>query len=182
LLSPGVDAVRIVCDFNFVNPLGCYQPGRKRGTGKFAWFRNRQLDYLRVGNMANEKILIVDDDSDLTEALKTTLESANYTVSTAEERAEGIEKIRIEKPDLVILDVMMSTWQDGFEMSRDLKKDPTYKDIPILLLTAIADKTGISFKSDAGDTAWLPVDGYLDKPVEPRVLLAEVEKLLSKKI
>ena len=131
--------------------------------------------------MANEKVLIVDNDPDLTEALKATLESEQYTVVTAADRAEGMEKISLEKPDLVILDVMMSTWQDGFEMSRDLKQDPGFKDIPILILTALKDRTGIGFKSDAGDPAWLPVDGYLDKPVEPGILLDEVRKLLSKK-
>ena len=131
--------------------------------------------------MENTKILIVEDDPDFTKALKVTLESEQYTVDTAADRTEGMEKIRNDKPDLVILDVMMSTWSDGFEMSRELKKDPQYKNIPILILTAVKDRTGIGFKSTAGDPVWLPVDGFLDKPVEPQFLLAEVEKLISKK-
>jgi CheY-like chemotaxis protein len=131
--------------------------------------------------MENTKILIVEDDPDFTKALKVTLESEQYAVVTAADRTEGMEKIRNDKPDLVILDVMMSTWSDGFEMSRELKKDPQYKDIPILILTAVKDRTGIGFKSTAGDPVWLPVDGFLDKPVEPQFLLAEVEKLISKK-
>jgi CheY-like chemotaxis protein len=92
-----------------------------------------------------------------------------------------MEKIRTEKPDLAILDVMMSSWQDGFDMSRELKKDPEFKNMPILMMTGVKDKTGIDFKSSAGDPTWLPVDGFLDKPVEPDTLLAEVEKLLQKK-
>ena len=131
--------------------------------------------------MENTKILIVEDDLDFTKALKVTLESEQYAVVTAADRTEGMEKIRNDKPDLVILDVMMSTWSDGFEMSRELKKDPQYKNIPILILTAVKDRTGIGFKSTAGDPVWLPVDGFLDKPVEPQILLAEVEKLMSKK-
>jgi len=131
--------------------------------------------------MENTKILIVEDDPDYTKALKVTLESEQYAVVTAADRTEGMEKIRNDKPDLVILDVMMSTWSDGFEMSRELKKDPQYKDIPILILTAVKERTGIGFKSTAGDPVWLPVDGFLDKPVEPQFLLAEVEKLISKK-
>jgi len=130
--------------------------------------------------MKNAKILIVDDDIDYAEALRATLESEQYTVVTAADRGEGMKKIRADSPDLVILDVMMSTWQDGFEMSRELKKDPDFKDIPILILTAVKGRTGIGFKSTAGDSVWLPVDGFLDKPVEPQVLLAEVKKLLSK--
>jgi DNA-binding response OmpR family regulator len=131
--------------------------------------------------MENAKILIVDDDLDLTKALKVTLESENYGVVTASDRMEGMEKIKAERPDLIILDVMMSTWQDGFEMARELKKDSQFiKNIPILMLTGVKGKTGINFKSTAGDPTWCPVDGFLDKPVEPDILLAEVRKLLQK--
>ncbi len=129
--------------------------------------------------MENAKILIVDDDLDFTKAIKVVLESEQYTVVTAANRTEGMEKIRINKPDLVILDVMMSTWQDGFEMSRELKKDPQFKDMPILILTAVKDRTGINFKSTAGDPVWLPVNGFLDKPVEPEQLLTKVRELLA---
>ena len=130
--------------------------------------------------MENAKILIVDDDLDLSTALQITLESQQYTVITASDGKEGMEKVRTDKPDLVILDVMMSSWSDGFEMSRELKKDPQSKDIPILMMTGVKDKTGIDFKSTAGDPTWCPVDAFLDKPVEPDALLAEVKKLLQK--
>ncbi len=131
--------------------------------------------------MENAKIMIVDDDLDLTKALQTTLESQQYTVFTAADRTEGMEKVKSEKPDLLILDVMMSSWHDGFEMARELKKDPNFKDMPILMLTGVEGKTGIEFKSTAGDPTWCPVDGFLDKPVESNILLAEVMKLLSRK-
>lgn len=131
--------------------------------------------------MEQAKIVIVDDDQDIRDSLQAILEGRQYTVITAANKTEGMEKIRAEKPDLAMLDVMMDTWQDGFEMARELKKDPNFKDMPILMLTGVKDKTGIDFKSSAGDPTWLPVDGYLEKPVEPNVLLAEVEKLLTKK-
>jgi DNA-binding response OmpR family regulator len=131
--------------------------------------------------MENAKILIVDDDPDLTKALKATLESKNYIVITASSGSEGMDKINTDKPDLLILDVMMSTSQDGFEMARELKKDPQFKKMPILMLTAIKGRTGIDFRSSAGDPNWLPVDSFLDKPVEPQVLLAEIKRLLSPK-
>ena len=131
--------------------------------------------------MANAKILVVDDDLDLTKAVKVTLESEGYSVSTAADPVEGMAKVKAEQPDLIILDVMMSTWLDGFEMARELKKDPQFiKNTPILMMTGVKGKTGIDFKSTAGDPAWCPVDGFLDKPVEPEVLLAEVKKLLQK--
>ena len=87
----------------------------------------------------------------------------------------------VEKPDLLLLDVMMDTWSDGFEMARDIRKNPEYKDMPIIMLTGVEQRTGIGFKSSAGDPEWLPVDGFLDKPVEPHVLIAEVKKVLSDK-
>lgn len=131
--------------------------------------------------MANAKILIVDDDPDYTKALQVILESGQYSVVTAANRMEGMDKIKNDKPDLIILDVMMATWSDGFEMSRELKNDPQYKDIPLLMLSAVKERTGLGFKSTAGDPVWLPVDGFLDKPVEPQILLAEVEKLMTQK-
>ncbi len=131
--------------------------------------------------MENAKILIVDDDPDLTVVLKTVLEGESYVVDTAPGRAEGMEKLRVDKPDLLILDVMMATWSDGFEMARDIRKNPEYKDMPVIMLTGVEQRTGIGFKSSAGDPEWLPVDGFLDKPVEPHVLIAEVKKVLSDK-
>jgi CheY-like chemotaxis protein len=129
--------------------------------------------------MAKRKILIVDDDVDLSRSLKVVLEHAGYDARTAASRSEGMEKIRTEQPDLIVLDVMMETWQDGFEMSRDLKGDPQFKDTPILMLTSIEELTGIEVKSSAGDPVWLPVDAFLDKPAPPDMLLATVRKLLE---
>jgi DNA-binding response OmpR family regulator len=131
--------------------------------------------------MKNAKILIIDDDPDLTKALKVTLESKDYTVITASSGPEGMDKIKSDKPDLLILDVMMSTSQEGFGMARELKKDTQSKKMPILMLSAVKSKTGIDFKSAAGEPDWLPVDGFLDKPVEPQTLLAEIKRLLSSK-
>lgn len=131
--------------------------------------------------MKKSKILIVDDDQDLTNAMKIALKSEQFTVLSADSRVEGMEKIKNDTPDLIILDVMMNTWSDGFEMSRELKQDPQLKNIPILILTAVKEKSGIDFKSTAGDPDWLPVDGFLNKPVDPHILLSEVKRILSEK-
>ena len=129
--------------------------------------------------MGKTKILIADDDPDIRESLQAILESRQYTVVTAVDKTDGMEKIKAEKPDLAILDVMMSTWEDGFQMSRELKKDPQFKDMPILMLTGIKNETGIDFKATASDPEWCTVDAYLEKPIEPDILLKEVAKLLS---
>ena len=132
--------------------------------------------------MSKAKILIADDDPDIRESLQAILETQQYTVVTAVDKADGMEKVQAEKPDLAILDVMMSTWEDGFQMSRELKNDPQFKDMPIIMLTGIKKETGIDFKASAGDPTWCPVDVYLEKPIEPEKLLTEVSKLLSDKV
>ncbi len=128
--------------------------------------------------MPKRKIMVVDDDVDLCDSLRVLLEHTGYDVVTAGSRSEAMEKIAVQGPDLIILDVMMETWQDGFEMSRDLKKDPQWSTTPILMLTSMEEATGVEVKSSAGDPVWLPVDAFLDKPVSPSVLLAEVKRLL----
>lgn len=131
--------------------------------------------------MENTKIVVVDDDQDIRDSLKVILEGKQYNVITASNKNEGMEKIKSEKPDLIMLDVMMSSPFDGLDMSRELKKDPQLENTPILMLTGIREQTGINLKTTAGDPDWCPVDGFLCKPFETDTLLAEVEKLLSRK-
>lgn len=126
------------------------------------------------------KILIIDDDPDLVEAMKVVLENKQYQVSVAKSGEEGFKKVKLDKPDLIILDVMMETGDKGFEVARELKKDENYKSIPILMLTAIKERTGLDFKNEAGDEVWLPVDDYVDKPLKPEELISKVETFLSK--
>ncbi len=128
--------------------------------------------------MEGAKILIADDDLDIRESLQVILESRGYKVATAANKPECMEGIRADKPDLLILDIMMDSWQDGFEIARELKQAAEFKELPILMLTGVRNKTGMDFKSTAGDQAWCPFEGFLEKPVEPDVLVAEIEKLL----
>ncbi len=130
--------------------------------------------------MERAGILIIDDDPDISEAMKVILENKGYMVRTAGDGAEGMEQIGADKPDLIILDVMMNTSREGFILSRELKDNPEYKNIPILMLTAVKEKTGLDFRPAAGDESWLPVEEYLDKPVKPDLLLETVESLLKK--
>ncbi len=128
--------------------------------------------------MGKAKIVVTDDDREIRDTMQALLEMRGYTVVTAANRDEGMATIRRERPDLAILDVMMESWQDGFEMSREIKKDPELKHIPILMLTAVGGRTGINVKSSAGDPTWLPVDAFLEKPAEPDVLFSRIEELL----
>jgi len=130
--------------------------------------------------MGQGRILIIDDDPDITEAMTVVLENKGYEVCSAQDSTEGMERLKEARPDLIVLDVMMRTSQEGFDLSRELKHNPDYREIPILMLTAVKQKTGLDFKTEAGDDAWLPVEGFLDKPVKPDVLLEKVEGLLQK--
>ena len=127
------------------------------------------------------KILIIDDDPDIVESMRVVLESKGYKIDAAENGKKGLEKIRVDKPDLIILDVMMESLDRGFEVARELKKDKNYKDIPILMLTAIKERVGLDFRSEAGDEVWLPVDDYVEKPLRSEELLLKVKALLGKK-
>src|SRR3989338_4268921 len=115
------------------------------------------------------EILIIDDDPDIVEAMRVVLESKNYQVSNAKSGQEGLKKVNARKPDLIILDVMMETGDAGFEVAREIKKE--HPDIPILMLTAIKEKTGMGFENEAGDSVWLPVDDFVDKPLKPAELI-----------
>jgi CheY-like chemotaxis protein len=127
------------------------------------------------------RVLIIDDDPDIVEAMKVVLESKNYKVAVAKSGEEGLKKARQEKADLIILDVMMESMDKGFDVARKLKNDQNNKDIPILMLTAIKEKTGLGFEKEAGDPDWLPVDGYCEKPLKPDELISKVNALLGRK-
>lgn len=131
--------------------------------------------------MAKANILIIDDDPDIVEAMKVVLKSKQYQVAIAKSGQEGLEKTRRNKPDVIILDIMMETGDKGFDVARELKNDKSYKDIPILMLTAIKERTGLDFKKEAGDETWLPVDDYVEKPLKPDELISKIEALLRKK-
>ncbi len=124
------------------------------------------------------KILIIEDDVELVEVMKLTLESKNYEVIYAYDGNEGLIKAKEIKPDLIILDVMMKSEFEGFNVSYDLRKDPKLKYIPILMATAITEKTGFSFSPDT-DGEFLPVDDYVEKPVQQNDLIMRIERLLN---
>lgn len=125
------------------------------------------------------KILIVDDDPVLVKATTAVLESASYRVVAAYDGEEGLAKVASEKPDLIILDVIMPN-KDGFVVCEELKADPNYADIPVIMLTSFAEKRGeTSIPVSAGLT--LEAEDYIDKPVKPDELLFRVARLLKKK-
>jgi CheY-like chemotaxis protein len=127
------------------------------------------------------KILVVDDDPDIIKATSRVLESRGYRVITALNGEECLEKIREERPDLIILDLLMPKL-DGFGVCRELRENSQYAeyaDIPILVATAVReDASRRRYELETGVD--LDVDGYLEKPIRPLDLVHRVEKLLEK--
>jgi CheY-like chemotaxis protein len=124
------------------------------------------------------KILLVDDDEDFVEATKAILETRAYEVVVASNGDEGLQKAREEKPDLILLDVIMPV-KDGFTAAEQLKKDPELSQIPTLMLTAFADK-GAQSSIPVSRGFALEAEDYIDKQVSTEELLARVEKYLKK--
>ncbi len=128
-----------------------------------------------------EKILVVDDDPDILDALSMILESQGYQVVTARDGVEGLANLKADKPDLMILDLLMPK-MDGFAVCKELQ-DPRwakYRGIPILILTSVREEASRRrYELETG--LELDVDDYVEKPVAPDILLERVGRLIKKK-
>src|SRR4030042_2863797 len=120
------------------------------------------------------RILLIDDDPDFLEMHSTILKNHGYEILTATSSKEGLERVRTEMPDLIILDLIMEKHDAGFAFSKTLKTDPLFKKIPIIMVTSVAQVTGYSF-SMKEDGYWMKTDEFLEKPVEPQKLIETVE-------
>ncbi len=127
--------------------------------------------------MSDRKILVIDDDIDLVEIIRINLEGEGYSVIDAQDGKRGIELAKTEHPDLIVLDVMMGKIDEGFQVSYSLRHDAETSDIPIIMLTAVAEQTGFSFNREK-DGDFLPVSEFLEKPVSPSKLVDLVRKHL----
>jgi CheY-like chemotaxis protein len=129
------------------------------------------------------KILVIDDDPDFLKLTSIILKSGSYNIVTAENPKDGKEKLFREKPDLILLDIMMDSIFDGFSFCHDVKTSKEYKefrDTPIVFISAVKEKTGSRFNFDPSEQGLVGPDDYIDKPVQPDDLLARIEKLLEK--
>ena len=124
-----------------------------------------------------KKVLLVDDDPDFVEAVKVIVQSGGYDVRVAADGKEGLEAVDAEKPDIIILDVMMPV-MDGHQACAALKTNPETKDIPIILLTAVADRVTTS-KYTHRNMLESEAEDYMPKPVEPKELLELIKSWLK---
>ena len=124
------------------------------------------------------KIIIIDDDIDLVEAMRLSLENAGFEVIDAQDGEHGLEKVRAENPDLIILDVMMGTQDEGFHVAYQIRANKNTQDLPIIMLTAVGQETGFDFDRER-DEDFLPVNEFLEKPVNPESLIEMIRKHLG---
>jgi len=131
--------------------------------------------------MSAPTVMIIDDDPDFVAVTTAILETKQYNVRFAYDPDEGMAELEKEVPDALILDVMMGKGAEGFILARKIRKDTRFAKMPILMLTSMREQTGFDFPGERIHEKFLPVDDYVEKGVEPEVLLDKIEKLLTKK-
>lgn len=120
-----------------------------------------------------KKILVIDDDPDFVESVVNLLEAKGYQVASASNGGEGIAKAKSLKPNLILLDVMMNTKDEGFTVARELQQTAEVKGTPVVMVTGVRKEMNLPFGFEPDET-WLPVKQILEKPVKPELLLKAV--------
>lgn len=161
-----------------------------------------------------KKIVIVDDDIDIITVVESVLSARGYNVKSANDKKEGLALIKNEKPDLAILDVMMTTQFEGFELANEIVNDEALKTMPVIIQTSIdvltttkpsvqamarefrekpeysdlrvilvkdlvSGNAGVDYLNEKNETVWFPVSAFVRKPVDAKVLIPEIERLLN---
>ena len=133
--------------------------------------------------MEKTKILVIDDDPDFVDAVTPILQSALYDVISASNPAEVKKKALSEKPDLILLDIMMDSLFDGFSLCHEIKTSKEFesmKDTPVIFVSAVKEMTGSRFQFKGEEQGLRGPDDYIDKPVKPDDLIARIQRLLKK--
>ncbi len=123
-----------------------------------------------------KKILVVDDDTDYQMICGMILKGEGFQVTQALNGRDAIESLRQDKPDLILLDVMMSTILEGVEVSKRIKSNPRTKDVPVVMISSI---TTSEYASTFPDDERIPIDAWLSKPIQPDVLLKTVKRFVG---
>ena len=128
---------------------------------------------------SEKKLLIIDDDPDFVEGIKSILQAANYVVEAAYNPKDGFQALQTKRYDLLLLDIMMGRGAEGIMLARKLNKDPKLRETPVLIITGIREQMAFLFPGQAVHPHLLPVDELVEKPVEPALLLEKVGTLLQ---
>lgn len=126
-----------------------------------------------------KRVLMIDDDPEFVEAISNLLDARGYMVESASNGKDGVVKARDINPDIILLDVMMTTKSEGFDTARAMQEDEKIKNIPIVMITGVRKEMNLPFGFEP-DEEWLPVKAVLEKPVKPELLLKTVEENIRK--
>lgn len=125
------------------------------------------------------RLLMIDDDPDFVEGIRSILEGAGYEVDVAYNPDEGFQALESNPPDLLLLDIMMGRGAEGIMIARKLRKDPVLREIPVLIITGIREQIAFLFPGEPVHPRFVAVDELVEKPVEPELLLDRVSALLE---
>lgn len=123
------------------------------------------------------KILCIDDDKDILDTCEVVLQGQGHAVTTASNGKEGFEKAAANRPDLIVLDVMMDDSTEGFHLAQKLRRTEDLKYVPILMLTSVNETSPQKFGEKDGE--FLPVDAFMEKPIKPKEFIAKASELLA---
>ena len=129
--------------------------------------------------MANTKLLIIDDDPDYVDGIKSILDKADYHVDVAYNPKDGLEALKTGAYDLLLLDIMMGRGAEGIMIARKIRKDPVLREMPVLIITGMREQIAFLFPGQALHPGFVPVDELVEKPVEPDLLLEKIQNLLK---
>lgn len=130
--------------------------------------------------MPKQKILLVDDNEDFVRSTTDLLEAHGYTIISASNGTTGLAMARQNHPDLMVLDVMMATKTEGFEVARRIPSCPELRNMPVLLVTGVRSEMKLGFRLEP-DATWLPVSRIMEKPIDPALFVATVGELLRRR-
>jgi two-component system alkaline phosphatase synthesis response regulator PhoP len=125
------------------------------------------------------RLLIIDDDPDYVEGIRSILESAGYSVDAAHNPKDGIEALKSKSYDLLLLDILMGRGAEGIMLARKMRKDPRLSTIPTLIITGLREQIAFLFPGQPVHPHLLPVDELMEKPVDPALLLERVAAMLQ---
>ena len=125
------------------------------------------------------KLLMIDDDPDFVDGVKSILEKADYQVDATYNPKDGFEALQANPPDLLLLDIMMGRGAEGVMLARKIRKDSRLREIPVLIITGMREQIAFLFPGEPVHPRFVPVDELVEKPVEPEFLLERVSALLQ---
>ncbi|HLE29696.1 MAG TPA: response regulator [Anaerolineales bacterium] len=126
-----------------------------------------------------KRLLMIDDDPDFVSGIKAILDAANFEVDVAYNPKDGLQALQTKRYDLLLLDIMMGRGAEGIMIARKLRKDPKLREMPVLIITGIREQIAFLFPGEPIHPRFVPVDELVEKPVEPKMLLEKVNRLLQ---